>query len=331
MGADNKASVLKLLREHDRFVSGQELCQDLGISRAAVWKIINRLKEEGYQIMAVTNKGYYLEREPEDSYSKSTIESRLTSKWVGSKIIFKECTGSTNADMKQLAEEGEAHGTVEIADKQEAGRGRRGKVWESPAGENIFFSLLLRPKFPPDRASCLTIVMALAVTKAIEKETSLRPGIKWPNDIVYDKKKICGILTEMSAEVDFIQYVVIGSGINVNMNHIPEEIRDHAASLHKAYGRKINRSQLLAQILYYFEKYYEIYCDTLDLSKLKEEYESYLVSKDKEVRVLDPKETFCGISTGINNQGELMVKKSDGEIVKIYAGEVSVRGVYGYV
>lgn len=331
MKISKKANMLQLMRERQDFVSGQELCESFGISRTAVWKMINQLKEDGYQIEAVTNKGYRLIGEAADIYHKSEIESRIITKQIGKEVYFHERTGSTNVDAKQLAEEGADHGTLVVANRQDTGRGRRGRLWQSPADENIFFSVLLRPEFSPEKASCLTIVMALAVARAIEEMTPLRASIKWPNDIVINKKKVCGILTEMSAEMDYIQYVVIGTGINVNMSIIPEEVTQSATSLYLESGHTVGRSLLLAKVLECFEEYYHIYCQTLNLQQLKAEYQAHLVSLNAEVRVLDPQAAFNGISRGITDQGELLVEKENGEIVTVYAGEVSVRGVYGYV
>lgn len=269
-----------------------------------------------------------------DVFSQSEIASRLVTKWAGRKLYYLEETGSTNIDARQLAEEGAPHGTTVVADRQKSGRGRRGRTWQSPAGSAVYMTILLRPDFLPDKASMLTLVMALSVTDAIVEMTGLDVGIKWPNDIVVNKKKVCGILTEMNAEPDSIHYVVIGAGINVNNESpqaFPEEIRQSATSLKIESGMRISRAALTERVLFRFEKNYEIFEKTQDLSALMQEYEKHLLNLNTEVRVLEPKGDYTGIARGINETGELLVEKITGDMVRVYAGEVSVRGLYGYI
>ena len=329
----DKSDILALLRNSKDYVSGQQLCAQFGVSRTAVWKAINQLKEDGYQIEAVSHKGYRLLESP-DILSESEILSRLTTDWAGRTLHYFNVTGSTNIDAKRYAEEGEPHGTTVVANMQSAGRGRRGRLWQSPAGSAIYMTIMLKPQFVPDKASMLTLVMALSVADAIVEVTGLSAGIKWPNDIVVNKKKVCGILTEMNAELDYIQYVVIGVGINVNNNspeEFPEEIRKTATSLKIESGMQISRAALLERVLAYFEKNYNIFTQSLDLSALMEAYDARLLNLNAEVRVLDPKGEYTGIARGINPAGELLVEKENGEVVPVYAGEVSVRGLYGYI
>lgn len=332
----DKSDILTLLRNSTDYVSGQQLCDQFGVSRTAVWKVINQLKEEGYQIESVPRKGYRLLESPADLLSKSEIVSRLHTKWAGKKLYYVDSTGSTNTDAKRYAEEGDPHGTTVVADMQTAGKGRRGRKWQSPSGINTYFTILLKPSFAPDKASMLTLVMALSVAEAIEGITGLQAGIKWPNDIVVNKKKVVGMLTEMSTtpEMDEIQYVVVGVGVNVNIGseeELPEEIRPTATSLKIETGRQINRAVLTEHILTRFEHNYEEFERTLNLSALLDAYQQHLVNVDAQVRVLDPAGEYTGISRGINETGELIVEKEDGSIVNVYAGEVSVRGLYGYV
>ena len=329
----DKSDILALLRNSKDYVSGQQLCTQFGVSRTAVWKAINQLKEDGYQIEAVSHKGYRLLESP-DILSESEILSRLTTNWAGRTLHYFDETGSTNIDAKRYAEEGEPHGTTVVANMQSAGRGRRGRLWQSPAGSAIYMTIMLKPQFIPDKASMLTLVMALSVADAIVEATGLSAGIKWPNDIVVNKKKVCGILTEMNVELDYIQYVVIGVGINVNNNspeEFPEEIRQTATSLKIEAGMQISRAALLERVLAHFEKNYDIFTKTLDLSALMEAYDARLLNLNAEVRVLDPKGEYTGIARGINPTGELLVEKENGEVVPVYAGEVSVRGLYGYI
>ncbi len=325
--------ILKKLREADDYVSGQELCEYYGVSRTAVWKAVRQLEKDGYVIEAQNNRGYRLvESGSADIYTGLEIESCLDTEWIGRKLVFHRETGSTNIDAKSLAEQGEQEGVVVVADMQTAGRGRRGRGWDSPAGKDIYMTIMLRPQCRPEKASALTLVMALAVLEAIQEVISQPCGIKWPNDIVVNNKKVCGILTEMSAEIDGIHYVVIGSGINVNHEQFAQEIQDKATSLYAECGKKINRARLTARVLHYFEKNYAVFQDSWDFSGLVEKYNGFLVNCGREVRVLDPKGEYDGVAKGINEKGELLVaRKSDGQTVQVYAGEVSVRGIYGYV
>ncbi len=325
-----KTKILSLLRNTTEYLSGQEICEYLGVSRTAVWKVMNQLKDEGYIIEAIQNKGYRILEYP-DILSKSEIASRLQTSWAGREIRFYEEISSTNIEAKKLAEEGEPHGTLVVADKQNAGRGRRGKTWESPAGSSVYMTILLRPEFPPDKASMLTLLMALSVRNAVADVSGMEVQIKWPNDIVLHGKKICGILTEMSAELDYIHYVVIGVGINVNQKTFPEEIHVTATSLFMESEKKYVRAALIERSMYYFEQYYDQFLEIQNLEGIWSEYNKYLINIEKRVRVLDPKGEFEGIAVGINNLGELLVKKDDNEVTEVYAGEVSVRGLYGYV
>ena len=332
----DKSDILALLRNSEDYVSGQRLCDRFGVTRTAVWKVINQLKEEGYQIESVPRRGYRLVESPEDVLSISEISSRLTTQWAGRRLFYFDATGSTNNDAKRLAEEGEPHGTVVVADVQNAGKGRRGRAWQTLSGTALSFTLLLRPEFAPDKASMITLVMALSVAQAVEEVAGAAATIKWPNDIVVNKKKICGMLTEMTMtpEMDEIQYIVVGVGINVN-NSSPEEfeegIRPTATSLRIETGQQLGRAALLGSVLVRFEENYAAFLKTLDLSQLRESYQRHLQGVGTEVRVLDPAGEYTGISHGINDQGELVVVRENGERVQVYAGEVSVRGLYGYV
>ncbi len=325
-----KAEILALLRESDKFVSGQELCNRFGVSRTAVWKVINQLKKEGYRIEAVQNKGYHMVSSP-DVLSVYELESRRNTNWLGKEIVYKEVTTSTNADVRKLAEDGAENGLLVFADAQTAGKGRRGREWESPKGTNLYFSMLLKPQFEPHKASMITLVAAYSVARVIREKTGLDAKIKWPNDIVVGKKKVCGILTEMSMERDYIHHIVVGVGINVNEEAFPAEISGMATSLKREKGSLIQRAPLLSSILSQFEKDYLAFLAAEDLKPFVDEYNSLLVNKGALVKVLDPKGEFSGIAGGINEEGMLIVFKENGQIEKVYAGEVSVRGMYGYV
>jgi len=251
--------------------------------------------------------------------------------WIGKEIIHKEITGSTNLDIKELAMNGAEEGTVVCADMQTAGRGRRGRNWVSEKGDSLLFSLLLKPDISPDKASQITLLMALAVTKVLRESYDFTAMIKWPNDIVVNNKKVCGILTEMYPDADGKFFVIVGCGINVGQKVVPVELQEIATSLLLESGIVISAEELLQRILAEFERYYRGFCLKQSLEDFADEYNTWLISCDKEVRVLDPKGEFAGISKGINAKGELLVQLTDGSITEVYAGEVSVRGLYGYV
>lgn len=290
----------------------------------------------------------------ESGFNQETIKNAIKTKWAGNTVHFAEITDSTNLWAKELAREEEhcgnacvaereqegvraasknyaaKHGTLVVAEQQTAGRGRLGRKWVSPAGSCVMMSLILRPEFAPQYAPMLTLVMGLSVAQAM-KMLGTNVLIKWPNDAVISGKKICGILTEMSLEGTNIREVVVGVGINVNLESVDEEIKDVASSLYLEIGKRYDRNEIINLVMSQFEINYEKYVETLDLTYLIEDYNSLLINKDKQVRVLDPKEPFEGIARGINVQGELLVEREGGEVVAVGAGEVSVRGLYGYV
>lgn len=333
-----KETILKILKNTDAYVSGQELCETLQVSRTAIWKSINQLKETGYEIEAISNKGYHLISCP-DIITDFEIESNITTQ-LGKHVKYYDKIDSTNTQAKRLAEEGAEHGLLVVTEQQSAGKGRRGKGWESPSGTGIWFSLILKPDIEPSKASILTLIAALSVSKGIEKETGLCTNIKWPNDIVINKKKVCGILTEMSSELDYIHYIIVGMGINVNMEYFPEDIAAMATSLYlekkkesnRAEVIKIRRSLIIKSILESMEEYYSIFLKTKSLEPFMEEYNQRLVSIQKEVKLIGENQTEqVGKCLGINKWGELRVQFKDGTIKEILSGEVSVRGLYGYV
>ena len=337
---DRKQEVLRQLREADAYVSGQQLCEALGVSRTAVWKIINRLKEDGYPIEAVTNKGYrLLSVEGRDLFNQEELERRLTTRWAGHPLIYSEETGSTNSDIFGFSDRGYPQGTLAVTSKQTTGKGRRGRTWISPPDVNVYMSILLTPDFRPDTAPMLTLVMALAVYRACKDlyGNECVFGIKWPNDIVVsargeDYHKICGILTEMRLEEMEIRDIVIGIGLNVNQTEFPEEIRETAGSLCLALGHPVNRAELTAAVWRHFEEVYKTYLEAQSLEPLRERYECGLVNRGRKVRVLDPAEPFEGTAMGITPFGELIVRTEDGSADRLVGtGEVSVRGVMGYV
>ena len=254
---------------------------------------------------------------------------------------------STNLEVIRLAKCGAPEGTLIQAERQLSGRGRRGRAWESPAGSNLYMTLLLRPQVAIEKASMLTLVMALACQEGIQKATGLSCEIKWPNDLVLNKKKVVGILTEVSMQESneispedvnqrkWSYALACGVGINVNQKEFPPEIADKATSLFiengMAWQQETVRDRVRDEILKAFAIRYEQFLQSEDLSLMKEDYLAHLINRNQPVRVLDPKGEFEGIALGIDNQGQLLVQKEKNEIIPVYAGEVSVRGLYEYV
>ena len=277
----------------------------------------------------ISEKESYEEIVTDGIYNETTIADQIHTKWAGKTVHFARETDSTNLWIKRLAKEGALEGTLALAEFQSAGRGRLGRSWEVPEGTSVMMSILLRPKFEPQYAPMLTLVMGMAVAKAV-KTLGFDVSIKWPNDVVVSHKKICGILTEMGVRDGKIDYAVIGVGINVNIKEFPEEMADKATSLYLESGKEFDRSQIPGLVMEAFEEYYEKFAATCDLSGLKEEYESILANYNQPVRVL-AKEPYEGVARGITDGGELLVEKTDGTIVAVSAGEVSVRGLYSYV
>ena len=246
-----------------------------------------------------------------------------------------EVIDSTNKKAKELALAGCLHGTLVTADSQEAGIGRRGREWSSEKDAGIYMSVVLRPEIETHQVHRITLVAAMAVEAAIQKvftnfDFDEKPMIKWPNDIVLNKKKICGILTELTLRGSEVDFVVLGIGINVNNTSFPEEIAQTASSLFLETKHPIDKEMLITETWKEFFVYYEQFMQTKDISLFKDEYENALINKEKTVKVLDPQGEYTGIAKGITETGELIVD-TEGQLQYVSSGEVSVRGIYGYV
>ena len=324
-----KEEILKVLRTHSDYVSGQDLCEQLGVSRTAIWKNMNALKNEGYHIDSVNNRGYKLLSEP-DVLEAKRIREYLHTRWIAENIWYQTETDSTNTQAKRMGEDGAPNGTLVITEHQTAGKGRRGRSWVSPIG-NCYFSILLRPEISVDRASMITLVSALALAKTIKEAEGLDTMIKWPNDVIANGKKLCGILTESSTDLEYIHYAVVGIGINTNQIDFPDEIKEMASSIRRETGKEINRAKLLGSFLNIFEDYYEKFLETEDLSILLEEYNRFLVNCGKEVKIIEKEQERILTAIGIDDRGRLIVEDKNGHRERIISGEVSVRGLYGYV
>ena len=259
------------------------------------------------------------------------IKKQMKAKWMGKEILFFEETESTNVEAGALAGKGAKQGTLVVTDSQTGGKGRRGRVWHTSPNTSIAMSYILKPQLEAEYASMLTLVQAMAVAKAIEEVCGLETRIKWPNDILVNEKKVCGILTEMNLDGSNIASVIIGTGINVNQEEFPMDIIGLATSLKRESKELQCREKIIAVVCEKFEFYYDKFVKCKDLSFMAEEYNNRLISVGRRVNVLDPKGEFAGEALGINLRGELMVRTEKEEVVHVYAGEVSVRGIYGYV
>ena len=326
-----KKKVLAVLKKNkNNFISGEQLSNKLGVTRTSIWKHINALKKEGYKIESISRKGYKLIKEP-DILSKDELLIELEYNKLGNDIYYFKTIDSTNNYAKKLALDGAVEGTIVISDEQTGGRGRLGRAWVSPSGTSICMSMILRPTIYPNEAAKITEITAAAVANAISKVTKLQAGIKWPNDIIINSKKVCGILTEMSAELNNINYVIVGMGINANIDEFPDDIKSVATSLKKATGIEVSRKKLVINIVKEFEKLYYDFISTGDLNKTVEVCKKRSVILGKTIKVINKNETIIAKAIDINENGELVIKKSDGEIINIISGEVSIRGINGYI
>jgi len=332
-GEDVKNKILEQLKaSNGQSVSGEEISRKLGISRTAVWKHITKLRSEGYSIESQTNSGYKLIGSP-DVLSSCEIQPLLNTKYIGRKIIYLDSVTSTNTFAKKAAEESFEEGTVIIADEQTAGRGRLGRQWVSTKGKGIWMSIMLKPDILPADAPKLTIAAAYAVSKALWSCCQLDARIKWPNDIVTGGKKLCGILTEMSAEADEIKNVIVGIGINANLEYedFGTEISSIATSIRLEKGSAVSRKALVAAVLNELEEVYEDFVREGSIESLLAGYKSKSAVLGKEIRVISKKEEIIGLAIDISEEGHLVVQLGDGTIKEIMSGEVSVRGLHGYI
>ncbi|NLL93538.1 MAG: biotin--[acetyl-CoA-carboxylase] ligase [Clostridiales bacterium] len=322
-----KTKILQELKLNDGYTSGQQLSEACNVSRTAIWKVMNQLRDEGYDIQSVKNKGYRVAYTP-DVLSRSEIASDML---VDYEIVYEEEVNSTNTYAKILAEQGCRDKTIVVAERQTQGKGRRGRSFDSPRGGGIWMTVILKPNISPNMASMLTIIAAMAVREGIENSTGLKCGIKWPNDIVCSGKKICGILTEMSSEMEYINYVIVGMGINVNIKEFSDDIKSVATSISLEMGEgSFKRSEMIAEVIGSFDKYYENFITQGNLSSVRKDYDRYLVNVGKQVSIEGNGEKYAAKAIGIADNGELIIER-DGHPELVRSGEVSVRGIYGYV
>lgn len=320
------AQILTTLRDSGPAgVSGAELSQTLGISRAAVWARIQEMRSLGYEIEASPHAGYHLKNIP-DLLHADNIQSLLGKTHViGRDIrVFKETT-STNDVVEKLARDGAREGAVVFAETQTKGRGRLGRRWISPKGKGLWFSILLRPALPPHTVTRITIASATAVARAIRKQTGLHPQIKWPNDILFDDKKTAGILTELNAELDTIKYVVLGIGVDVNLaaDDLPAALKPIATSLRIQSGREHARAALAAEILRQFDYDYRRIA-TGDFDEVADEWVSQCSTIGQQVSIQLGVETVHGRAEALDSDGALLLRTTHGRLERIMGGDVTV-------
>ncbi|MEI6638645.1 MAG: biotin--[acetyl-CoA-carboxylase] ligase [Chlorobium sp.] len=318
---DVTAQILTCLSTADDFLSGERLCGTLGITRSAVWKHIRQLRSEGYQIDAVTGRGYLLSGITGRPVHGEVLPF-LTCQRFGTTIDYHALATSTNMLAKALAVEGAPEGSVVVADAQSGGKGRMGRTWISPPAVNLYFSLILRPAVPSIRVPQLTLLLAVALRRAL---TELSPGlaalIKWPNDILVNGKKLCGILCEMQSEPEMTHFVVAGIGINVNQSEMPPELKECATSLFLERGQLFSRPQLLALVLNHVEPLYDEWLHQDDLAFMLPSLEQYSLLQSKEVFIDQRNRILKGTVTGIAKGGELQLQGGDGETILVSSGE----------
>jgi len=315
--------ILRLLREHpSTFLSGEVISHHLKVTRTSVWKRVRSLRALGYEIEASRRLGYRLVRSP-DLLSPSEVKPILKTKWMGKTIHYFHTIDSTNSEAYQLALRGGREGEVVIAESQRKGRGRLGRHWFSPSFSNLYLSVILRPKIPPYQASLITLMAAVATADAIEKFSGLHPTIKWPNDILLGNCKVAGLLNEIHSEMDRVHFVILGMGVNLNIDGkmFPREIRAVATSLKKEMGKPISRKLFLQVLLKELEDWYEVFLKEGGASVLKA-WRGWAQIEGKKVKVTSFGETVVGKAVDVDPYGALILKTGDGEQKRIVAGDV---------
>lgn len=309
-----KYKILKLLKERNGYLSGEEMARHFGVSRTAIWKNIAKLKEEGYNIKSVSNKGYFLE-ETNDILNIEEIDYPNS--------VFLESVDSTNEECKRQAMKGKNDGLLVVCDYQSAGKGRLGRTWVSENHDNLCMSFLLYPDINPMNAPQLTLLTGMAVSEAITEVTGLNAGIKWPNDILINGKKAVGILTELSTEIGCVKYAIVGIGVNINNSSFSEELENKATSIFLETGKNFHRKEFIKPIADRFMDYYRQFCAE-GFAPFAERYNSLCLNVGQEVKTVG-KEKIEGTALGINSNGCLMIKDSKGDVHTVFTGEVSLR------
>lgn len=318
--------VYEILKNSQDYVSGQDISKALNVSRQAVWKSINSLKEQGFVIDSITNKGYKIIENPKN-ICKQIIEDTLETEFTGKNLEVLETATSTNDVLKEKGRLGCPNGTVVIAREQTAGKGRLGRGWISKKDENIMFSVLYRPQLTPMDVSGITPIAGLAVCKALRDFCKIDCKIKWPNDIIVKNKKLVGILTEMSAEFDGVQYIVIGIGINTDQKNFPDEVRKKATSIFMESNNHIDKNAFLVYLLKCLEDEFTKSDYRLNETNVKQ-YKSLCATIGRNVTFFRGNHSFEGVAENINENGELLVRLDNNKLECVNSGEVTIQGIY---
>jgi BirA family biotin operon repressor/biotin-[acetyl-CoA-carboxylase] ligase len=317
------ASLLTLFANNATIaISGARIAKEIGVSRSTVWRWVERLREVGVRVKGRPNTGYFLERVP-DILTPDLLRQQLKGSMFGKRIHHFFRTDSTNRVAMELGYTNEPEGAVVIAEEQTAGRGRAGRNWHSERATGIYATLLLRPKISPVQAPLLTMMAGLSAHAAIQAQTGLQPDVKWPNDLVLNGKKLGGILTEMHAEPTVVRFVIVGIGINVNQEQFPAELNAIATSLRVETGRGQSRLELLARLLREFETDYNRFLRDGSGSVTERFTQVSSYASGKKVRVTNGKETYIGVTAGLRPEGLLQIRREDGALVTVLAGDVT--------
>ncbi len=319
--------ILDILKNSNDFISGEVIAKELKVSRVSISKNIKKLKDMGYDIKSVTNKGYILIKDNK-LFNKFEIEKQINTKVLGNKVYFFDEISSTNEYAKSLANSNEEEGAIVIADCQTNGKGRLDKKWESNKGEGLFMSILLRPNVHINNIVQITLLSGICICNGIKKATGLDASIKWPNDIVVNGKKVCGILTELSAQIENVSYVILGIGINVNNKNFNDELKDKATSIFLETNKEIERAKLLSYILNELEEKYLKFKEIKDFTLFLPQYKALCVNLNKEVKAIYKNEEIIGTVVDISPLGEIILKTDKG-MLNISSGFVSLRNVDG--
>ncbi len=322
-----RKKILQILCDNlGKYVSGEEISTKLGVTRAAVCKHVKALKADGYRIVSKSRKGHMLIDSPE-ILSGFQLTCGLETNFIGNNMYVYDSVSSTNKLARQLAEEGEVEGTVVIAEKQTAGKGRMGRQWVSPPAGGLWMSIILKPDIKPNNVACLTLVIGLAICKGLRELTDLNIGLKWPNDLVIGGKKVCGILMELSAEVDRVNYIIAGIGLNINLEayHFPDELRRTATSLYMESGQRYSRIRVAQHILCSIEQYYIRFLQTKSLAEMKEEYKKLSTVLGKDVVITTSNTNIYGRVVDFYDDGSILLLDDENVQHKILSGDVSLR------
>src|SRR5580700_3068096 len=319
------AKILSALRKYTDGISGADLAEQLRISRAAIWSRIEELRKVGYDIEASPHRGYRLVDEPDALLADDLLARLGKTRVIGRDIHVFEQTTSTNDLVEKLARDGVREGVVVFAESQTRGRGRLGRKWISPTRKGLWFSILLRPNLRPQETTQLTVASATALRRAIFSQTNLQPEIKWPNDILIGGKKVVGILTEMSAELDRVRHVILGIGIDVNQeaHEFPSELRKIATSLKIECGESVSRPALAIAVLRELDKDYSRIC-ARKFSEVSEEWVEHCgtIGRDVTVQIGDRK--IRGRAESLDDDGALVLRTEHGRLQRITGGDVTV-------